>query len=619
MNCHSNVIRILWRVFAALCVAGSLALEASQPLQAQTSTSGLLLNTIDGLYLTNAAGTPPVKLTTAAQVNLLNGWRNGINGKAGVIATRGYAASDKSDAALYLVTLADRSVVKIASLLSAQALANPQTRAGAILAATASDALAWSPDGRYLAFAAAIDGASTDLYIYDLSTRALRRISDGPTETVTPVWSPDSTRVIYGAARFDANGYYTIGAIWVSSPATSAQTRLYTPMAPSASEVIVGWRSPAVYVVVSRTPRGLCNVRLVNAQSRRVTPVYRGCTVPSGDARAIALAASGAWIAYSTPAGISILDIGAAQARRVPNSSAFANAHVRAASGTGYIQIHGPEFALLSHDLNLRITSGSADGAVSPDGRWRAWYTAHGLVSVAQIDRGIGPQAQTSNIFNAIKWSDDSQAVALRTADQHIVVFGVPEGPFGAQVIRKTEISGAPELVFHGEPFAWIGTSSPTQPVCDNAWFVRSSILDAVCPSGPALSQSMAVQHFEHGLMVWFGDNRSILALIDDGAGGYVTLFGNTDDTWKEGDPVDDPALMPPAGLRQPVRGFGKVWRENNLRARLGWATDSEQGYPGASQIANPVLKQIWLVFDTPAGAYRCVNNGVPQWSCHKL
>ena len=39
-----------------------------------------------------------------------------------------------------------------------------------------------------------------------------------------------------------------------------------------------------------------------------------------------------------------------------------------------------------------------------------------------------------------------------------------------------------------------------------------------------------------------------------------------------------DPAITPPSGLRQPERGFGKVWREHpDLREQLGWALEKEQ------------------------------------------
>jgi hypothetical protein len=37
---------------------------------------------------------------------------------------------------------------------------------------------------------------------------------------------------------------------------------------------------------------------------------------------------------------------------------------------------------------------------------------------------------------------------------------------------------------------------------------------------------------------------------------------------------------VPPPGLYQPIRGFGKLWRTHpEVRDRLGWATAPEQGF----------------------------------------
>ena len=38
--------------------------------------------------------------------------------------------------------------------------------------------------------------------------------------------------------------------------------------------------------------------------------------------------------------------------------------------------------------------------------------------------------------------------------------------------------------------------------------------------------------------------------------------------------PEEDPDIIPPEGYYEPVRGFGKVWREERgVREHLGWAT----------------------------------------------
>ena len=56
---------------------------------------------------------------------------------------------------------------------------------------------AWSPDGRYLAFAGEQDGPSSDVYLYEPETLSLRRLTDGPTEVRWIEWSPDGERIFH--------------------------------------------------------------------------------------------------------------------------------------------------------------------------------------------------------------------------------------------------------------------------------------------------------------------------------------------------------------------------------------------------------------------------------------
>ncbi len=56
---------------------------------------------------------------------------------------------------------------------------------------------AWSPDGRYLAFPAAIDKPTSDLYIYDTLNAQIRRLTDGSEMVTHPEWSPNSKWIVY--------------------------------------------------------------------------------------------------------------------------------------------------------------------------------------------------------------------------------------------------------------------------------------------------------------------------------------------------------------------------------------------------------------------------------------
>jgi hypothetical protein len=97
------------------------------------------------------------------------------------------------------------------------------------------------------------------------------------------------------------------------------------------------------------------------------------------------------------------------------------------------------------------------------------------------------------------------------------------------------------------------------------------------CPQGAppiTTSTSSASQPFERGSMIWLqGAPNLIYALGSNGR------FQRFDDTYN---PNADPfsgGETPPSGLREPVRGFGKVWRQYpNVRGDLGWALADESG-----------------------------------------
>ena len=108
-----------------------------------------------------------------------------------------------------------------------------------------------------------------------------------------------------------------------------------------------------------------------------------------------------------------------------------------------------------------------------------------------------------------------------------------------------------------------------------------------VCPPLPTpttLDTQAAEQHFEHGLMFWLQTRNEIWALIDSPTADqfYWRVLPNL---WYQGTPEADPSLQPPAGMYQPVRGFGVAWRLGGgaaslpLRDDLGWAVEEEAGF----------------------------------------
>ena len=98
------------------------------------------------------------------------------------------------------------------------------------------------------------------------------------------------------------------------------------------------------------------------------------------------------------------------------------------------------------------------------------------------------------------------------------------------------------------------------------------------CPVGGAVSANNAFQDYERGIMVWVSSvgasgQPGIYAIYDNGS------YQRFNDTWIDGSDPVSVGLAPPVGLVEPIRGFGKVWRESpGVSDAIGWARSGEGG-----------------------------------------
>lgn len=196
---------------------------------------------------------------------------------------------------------------------------------------------------------------------------------------------------------------------------------------------------------------------------------------------------------------------------------------------------------------------------------------------------------------------DPGAAVTLRwsvTAERAVIYrldalgrLTLPDYPVpleGSLVISPPAESGASVnfvlFALSGDQTAQAGVAVAQR--CLDTWFFPNP--PPTCPSRPAAFSALVTQTFERGRMLWLSDARQIYILYDDVRGPRWQL---RPDEWAPGRPEDDPALTPPAGRFQPVRGFGLAWRDagapEGTRARdyLGWALAPEiEAGPGAAQ-----------------------------------
>lgn len=128
-----------------------------------------------------------------------------------------------------------------------------------------------------------------------------------------------------------------------------------------------------------------------------------------------------------------------------------------------------------------------------------------------------------------------------------------------------------------------IATLPPATPLTTTCLSIASGGFNAVyisdptlnsqigCPQATATTVTSASQQFEHGMMIWV--SGPIYALYGDGR------YQKFDDTFVAGVDPESSFLSPPPGLLEPVRGFGKIWRNYpDVRTNLGWGTALEVG-----------------------------------------
>jgi dipeptidyl aminopeptidase/acylaminoacyl peptidase len=120
------------------------------------------------------------------------------------------------DLALHVLNLGDQTTFPVAKLITPgfpQNLAPVKTSDAVELEGCTEEAcrlnllelafregigsVAWSPDSQSLAFAAQIDGPSSDVYIFDIEDRSIRRVVDDLENVLHIDWAPDGERILF--------------------------------------------------------------------------------------------------------------------------------------------------------------------------------------------------------------------------------------------------------------------------------------------------------------------------------------------------------------------------------------------------------------------------------------
>ena len=244
----------------------------------------------------------PITLTNACVLAMGSDSGGRLPVVLGDSAGGGCAAESVLNHRLMLLTLPDLQLTELVRLSSyyedwqeAEDLASIPLEFLYVMDILAWNKPAWSPDGRYLAFVAAIDGPTSDLYLYDSQDKTTRRISSGPNQAAEPVWSPAGNGVLHAEMSYFPTSsepyYYSYEALWWAPLSGNGLTRFVDLTMPdTAWPYFVGWASDQRflfrYETFDRDLRGSLSVGDIEAGKsiQLLTDVERAAvlTAPAG-------------------------------------------------------------------------------------------------------------------------------------------------------------------------------------------------------------------------------------------------------------------------------------------------------------------------------------------------
>lgn len=211
---------------------------------------------------------------------------SGRSPQGDVLVLRAGSPNTVDELAIYQIDLPSTEAVRISPLLSLDLQRRIVTDArprdlNILQVVTREGGLAWSPNGRYLAFTAALDNASSDLYIFDSWRDRVERLNGLFSQNASPFWSPGGNWLVsqeHGnlneAGLSDAEN---VTALRV--PGYDDQNTLYLPPRGSQSEVFLGWLNAQRFFSYSITADGPRTLREVNVESLKSSILYDGLFV----------------------------------------------------------------------------------------------------------------------------------------------------------------------------------------------------------------------------------------------------------------------------------------------------------------------------------------------------
>jgi hypothetical protein len=255
----------------------------SRPANLDEAGPWLLMETNQGLWAANSDGSGLTQLTDVDYTdihfydsNLMMAVQPVGNQFVFLSPATTY---DFHNMTLNLLSLPDGTITKITDLTSPETETYVETEMyEPVMAIRRSHSYAWSPDGTRLAFVGLMDGPSAEVYLYDVASGDITRVSFDDDQDYWVSWSPDGNTLLYfGAKTFGTGGGFDTTSVWYAQGDGTDASLLYVPEDDNVE--VVGWLDNKTVVLDTWSMH--CehdsNLRLYDLISKHVTMLNEDC------------------------------------------------------------------------------------------------------------------------------------------------------------------------------------------------------------------------------------------------------------------------------------------------------------------------------------------------------
>jgi hypothetical protein len=124
----------------------------------------------------------------------------------------------------------------------------------------------------------AMNGSTSDVYLYDTESGEIKQLTSGPAQAVFPIWSPDGKYVLHYGVSWKGpfggaiGGHDHIDGVWASRISDEKVIKQSTPK--SVALPFVGWQDDSHYITYDQDETcSAKNLRSVNVETGKATRI----------------------------------------------------------------------------------------------------------------------------------------------------------------------------------------------------------------------------------------------------------------------------------------------------------------------------------------------------------